>query len=110
VSVDLDEIRERALPTRDGFYHVVGAYRVLREEDFVALVAEVERLRGERALDNDALARAWDEGRGMERAATVAFLRKQAGRWEQGEAGWAALDHAAATIEKGFHRREGATP
>jgi hypothetical protein len=45
VSLDLDEIRERALLTRDGFYHVVGAHRVMREADFDALVAEVERLR-----------------------------------------------------------------
>jgi hypothetical protein len=45
-----------------------------------------------------------------ERAAVVAWLREQAARWEQGEAGWAALDHAAATIEKGFHRREGKPP
>jgi hypothetical protein len=57
-----------------------------------ALVAEFERLLETAAHE--------------ERAATVAFLRKQAGRWEQGEAGWSALDHAAATIEKGFHRRE----
>jgi len=57
------------------------------ERENTALRAEVAHLRGERA-------------------ATVAFLRKQVGRWEQGKAGWSALDHAAATIEKGFHRRE----
>ena len=45
MTIDLDNIRERAVPTRDGFYHVVGAYRVMREEDFAALLDEVERLR-----------------------------------------------------------------
>lgn len=48
MSLNLDEIRDRALPMRDGFYHVVGYYRAFRREDFDALAAEVERLRGER--------------------------------------------------------------
>ena len=52
---------------------------------------------------DDAVARAVAE----ERAAVVAWLREQSGRWQHGDAGWAALDHAAATIENGFHRREG---
>jgi hypothetical protein len=43
VSLDLDEIRERAVPVSQ------GAYRCVRSEDFNALVAEVERLRGDRA-------------------------------------------------------------
>ena len=41
MSLDLDEIRERAVPVSQ------GAYRCVREEDFDALVAEVERLRAE---------------------------------------------------------------
>jgi hypothetical protein len=41
VSLDLDEIRERAVPVSQ------GAYRCVRREDFDALVAEVERLRAE---------------------------------------------------------------
>lgn len=48
MSLDLDALRDRALPMRDGFYHVVGYYRAFRREDFDALLAEVERLRGER--------------------------------------------------------------
>ena len=35
---------------------------------------ERDALRAQRVLDNDALARAWDEGRDRERAATVAWL------------------------------------
>ncbi len=31
MSLDLDEIRSRGKITRDGFYHVVGAYYVVRE-------------------------------------------------------------------------------
>jgi len=49
MSLDLDALRERALPMRDGFYHVVGYYRAFRREDFDALIAEVERLRVENA-------------------------------------------------------------
>jgi hypothetical protein len=108
VSLDLDEIRERALLTRDGFYHVVGAHRVMREADFDALVAEVERLRAQRALDNDALARAWDEGRDMERAASVAFLRE--GDTVCMECGDRAALDLAYRIERGDHRREETTP
>jgi hypothetical protein len=58
-----------------------------------ALVAEVERLRAQRALDNDALARAWDESRDTERAAVVAYLR------------FAYLRGAADAIERGEHRQ-----
>jgi hypothetical protein len=61
-----------------------------------AMIEEVEHLRGERALDNDALARAWDEGRDMERAAVVAYLRACDGE---------SYDFADA-IERGEHRRE----
>jgi hypothetical protein len=67
-----------------------------------ALVAEVKRLRAERHLDNEALARAWDESRDMERAAVVAWLREV--DIECGD------DHAIARvarlIERGEHRRE----
>lgn len=70
--------------------------------DLDALVAEVERLRAQRALDNAALARAWDEGRDMERAATVAWLR---------EAAYTTLYDARAgdvadALERGVPRRE----
>ena len=36
--------------------------------------AEAEQLRAQRVLDNEALARAWDESRDRERAAVVAYL------------------------------------
>ena len=39
-----------------------------------ALVAEVERLRAQRVLDNEALARAWDEGRDAERGDVIDYL------------------------------------
>ncbi len=48
MSIDLDEIRSRSMRTRDGFYHVVGNYRCMKEADFEALMAEVEYLRKER--------------------------------------------------------------
>ena len=91
MSINLEEIVERAVPMSGGHYLAV------RAEDFHALVAEVERLRAQRALDNDALARAWDEGRDMERAAVVAYLRACDGE---------SYDFAD-DIERGEHRREG---
>lgn len=61
---------------------------------------ERDRLRDQRALDNEALARAWDEGRDRERAATVAWLR------EPGEYVDPACARLAYCIERGEHRRE----
>jgi len=55
MSLDLDALRERALPMRDGFYHAVGYYRALRREDFDALVAEVEQQRAENRKLRDVL-------------------------------------------------------
>jgi hypothetical protein len=65
-----------------------------------AFVAEVERLRAERHLDNEALARAWDESRDMERAAVVAYLRGKFPEWPAGTNGY------ADEVERGEHRRE----
>ncbi len=48
MSLDLDEIRKNSVLTHNGFYHVVGNHYCLREADFDALAAEVERLRRER--------------------------------------------------------------
>jgi hypothetical protein len=93
VSINLEEIVERAVPLSQGHYLAV------RAEDFTALVAEVEHLRGERALDNDALARAWDEGRDMERAAVVAWLRREIAKC-------GCDDDTAACVERGEHRRK----
>jgi uncharacterized small protein (DUF1192 family) len=66
-------------------------------DKIAALVAEVERLRAQRLLDNEDLARAYDMGRDKERAAVVAWLRS-----------WEGLSHwprtLAASIERGEHR------
>jgi hypothetical protein len=75
--IDIDKIRKNSMMARDGFYHVVGNHYCLREVDFEVLVAEVERLRGERA-------------------AVVAYLRACDGE---------SYD-LADDIERGEHRRE----
>jgi hypothetical protein len=69
-----------------------------------AMVAEVERLRAQRVLDNEALARAWDEGRDAERGATVAHLRAQAEMAYDNTHAHHALWLAAEAIEHGYHR------
>jgi O-acetylhomoserine/O-acetylserine sulfhydrylase-like pyridoxal-dependent enzyme len=69
-----------------------------------ALVEEVERLRAERHIDNEQLARAWDESRDMERAAVLAWLRSQVSQ-TAGDDDYA-YDHAADAIERGEHRKE----
>lgn len=63
---------------------------------------ERDRLRAQRALDNEALARAWDEGRDRERAATVRFLRGNREASPLPKPCW-----EADIIERGEHRREG---
>jgi len=77
-----------------------GHYLAVRAEDFNALVAEVERLRAERHLDNVDLAQAYDFARdkatALERAAVVAYLRACDGE---------SYDFAD-DIEHGEHRRE----
>ena len=70
------------------------------------VVAEVERLRAQRIIDNEALARAGDESRDAERAAVVAWLRDRAARRGftvicPDELAW-----CADTIERGEHRKE----
>ena len=94
---DLDALRERAMPMRDGFYHVVGYYRAFRREDFDSLIAEVERLRAfnsDLRLMVDGLETAAHE----ERAAVVAWLL----------ASGTSCDNTvnAEAIERGEHRRE----
>ena len=100
--LDLDALRKNSVLTRDGFYHVVGNHHCLREADFDALVAEVERLRHEVAdlqmlrdehlIDN---LHATEEGRNEERAAVVAWLEK---------AGW--MPSMVEVFRRGEHRRE----
>ena len=72
--------------------------------DMEALVAEVERLRAQRALDNDDLARAYDMGRDNERAATVAHLL--AGTADCAECMDEAVVRLAREVERGDHRKE----
>ena len=70
-----------------------------------ALVAEVERLREERRLDNEDLARAYDFARdkatALERQRVVAWLRSQVSQAVREED--LAYDRAATTIENGDH-------
>jgi hypothetical protein len=92
MSIALDEIRERAVSVSQ------GAYRVVRAEDFEALVTEVERLLAQRVLSNEDFSRAFDmglaAGERRERAAVVAYLRACDGE---------SYDFAD-DIERGAHR------
>jgi hypothetical protein len=106
MTIALDEIRERAVSVSQ------GAYRVVRAEDFDALVTEVERLLAQRILSNEDLARSFDmglaAGERRERAAVVAWLRAGASKYK----GFGVrligdeLDAYAHRIERGEHRRK----
>jgi len=76
MSIVLDEICERAVSVSQ------GAYRVVRADDFEALVTEIERLLAQRVLDNEDFARSFDlglaAGERRERVAVVAYLRRAA--------------------------------
>jgi hypothetical protein len=69
-----------------------------------ALLAEIERLRLDRADIDHAYAFARNKAMLLERAAVVAWLREQAADWEG--LGADACIHEANTIERGDHRRE----
>jgi hypothetical protein len=73
-----------------------------------ALLAEVERLRAERHLDNIDLAQAYDfarnKGETLEREAAVGWLRAQVSQAVSD--GDLDLDWAAERIERGEHRRK----
>jgi hypothetical protein len=104
VSINLEEIVERAVQMSGGHYLAV------RAEDFNALVAEVERLRAERHLDNADLAQAYDFARdkatAKERAAVVAWLRNKGRDPSTFMSEAIALTCAASVIERGEHRRK----
>jgi translation elongation factor EF-Ts len=106
VSINLEEIVERAVPLSQGHYLAV------RAEDFNALVAEVERLRAERHLDNADLAQAYDFARdkatAKERAAVVAYLDENMGLEFCDCCGQRSneISVIANAIERGEHRRE----
>ena len=91
--IDLDAIKKRHLdPERNrGRTYYEGHIEV----DLAMLVEEVEWLRSLRHIDNEQLARAWDESRDMERAAVVAWLEK---------AGF--MPSMVEVFRRGEHRRE----
>jgi hypothetical protein len=60
---------------------------------------ELDRFRASRAIGNEAIARAWDEGEGTERAGVVAWLRNGWCRYAMGV-------EVANAIERGEHRKE----
>ena len=99
---NLDEIRERAVSVSQ------GAYRVVRAEDFDALIAEVERLLAQRILSNEDFARSFDmglaAGERRERASVVAWLRSLQPHNTEVVAVY--LQMLADVIERGGHRRE----
>jgi len=70
-------------------------------DKIAALTEEVGRLKAQRLLDNEDLARAYDMGRDKERAAVVAWLRVA---W--GAVNLVSTDIVSAEIERGEHRRE----
>ena len=94
MSINLEEIVERAVPTSQGLY------RVVRTEDFDALISELRELRSMRRADNEDIAQAYDfarnKGEALEREAVVAYLRACDGE---------SYDFAD-DIERGEHRRE----
>ena len=107
MSIALVEIRERAVSVSQ------GAYRVVRAEDFEALVTEVERLLAQRILSNEDFARSFDmglaAGERRERAAVVAWLRAECrspGHEDRFCAYCNVRRNIAADIERGEHRRE----
>ena len=99
MSIALVEIRERAVSVSQ------GAYRVVRAEDFEALVTEVERLLAQRILSNEDFARSFDmgfaAGERRERAAVVAWLRDN-----RSASTLPKTCCEADAIERGEHRRE----
>jgi hypothetical protein len=104
--IDIDDIKKRHLdPERNrGRTYYEGHIEV----DLAALIAEVERLRAERHLDNVDLAQAYDfarnKGETLEREAVVTWLRAQVSQAVSD--GDLNLDWAAERIERGEHRRE----
>jgi hypothetical protein len=105
MSINLEEIVERAVPMSGGHYLAV------RAEDFNALVAEVERLRAQRVLSNEDFSRAFDmglaAGERRERGDAVAWLRGNRACCEHPSYRVSCLSRLAADeIERGEHRRE----
>jgi hypothetical protein len=80
------------------------------ERENTALIAEVERLRAERHLDNVDLAQAYDfarnKGETMEREAVVAWLLAEARRPGGSPDEKRLLSSITRDIERGEHRRE----
>jgi hypothetical protein len=93
--LDLDAIKRSLAVNRDS--QNGWASRVVED-----LVAEVDRLRAQRVLDNEEAARLYDfardKGAALERDATVAYLRAPGT--------CCSPDVLAENIERGDHRRE----
>lgn len=72
------------------------------------LIAELREAREARHITNEQLAQAWDESRDSERAAVVAWLRKEAVSHRRDGFPIAAytMQERADAIERGEHRRE----
>jgi hypothetical protein len=84
------------------------------ERENTALIAEVERLRAERHLDNVDLAQAYDfarnKGETLEREAVVSWLRRNPGVSRAPECVTAMTPFECAdAIERGEHRRKETT-
>ena len=99
--LDLDAIKRSLAVNRDS--QNGWASRVVED-----LVAEVDRLRAQRVLDNEEAARLYDfardKGAALERDATVAYLLK--GTADCKECMDEAVVRLAREIERGDHRRE----
>jgi hypothetical protein len=120
MNIDIDDIESRI---NEGIYGDDRMTATGRDDAFsalAALLAEVERLRGEvsylracvpptRPTDygHEVWAAALRAEVAAERAAVVAYLREAATKWGWGAPGAAtALNHAADIIERGEHRRK----
>lgn len=106
--VDIHSARQDAVYIRNAGYGTAASIIEELCDEIKELLEANERLRAQRILDNDDLARAYDMGRDKERHAAVAWLNRQATDdfcalrvreaccWEK----------AATIIESGEHRRE----
>lgn len=99
--------RDQMLALLDGFPVKDPCPEATRVAD---LLAEVERLREQRRLDNAEAARVYDfardKGQARERDAVVAWLRAEALEWEETGPARLALGLMSDAIERGEHRRE----
>jgi hypothetical protein len=100
MSLDLDAIKARCSQEAANGWQTCASIRI---DTLLELVAEIERLRAQRVLDNEDFSRAFDlglaAGERRERADVVAWLRQEIQKC-------GCDDDTAACIERGEHRRE----